>query len=49
VPEVLVSGDHGKIAEWREEQAKERTEQRRPGFLRQVGPAPKAKKKFRQL
>src|SRR6185295_15154915 len=30
VPEVLVSGDHGKIAEWREDQSKERTEQRRP-------------------
>jgi tRNA (guanine37-N1)-methyltransferase len=43
VPEVLVSGDHGKIAEWREEQSKERTETRRPDL------GAKVKKKFRQL
>jgi len=30
VPEVLLSGDHGKIADWRARKAKERTEQRRP-------------------
>lgn len=30
VPEVLLSGDHEKIARWREEQAKERTRRRRP-------------------
>jgi tRNA (guanine37-N1)-methyltransferase len=30
VPEVLRSGDHGKIARWRAQQALERTEQRRP-------------------
>ena len=30
VPEVLLNGDHGKIAEWRAEQAKLRTMQRRP-------------------
>jgi tRNA (guanine37-N1)-methyltransferase len=30
VPEVLLSGDHGKIAAWREEQRRERTKQRRP-------------------
>jgi len=30
VPDVLLSGDHGRIAAWREEQARERTEQRRP-------------------
>lgn len=29
VPEILLSGDHGRIAAWREEQAKERTEQMR--------------------
>jgi len=29
-PEVLLSGDHGKIAQWRLEQAKLRTMQRRP-------------------
>ncbi len=30
VPEILLSGDHGKIADWRAEQAKLRTMQRRP-------------------
>ena len=30
VPEVLLSGDHGKIAAWREEQRRERTKERRP-------------------
>lgn len=30
VPEILLSGDHGKIAEWRLEQAKMRTMTRRP-------------------
>lgn len=30
VPEVLISGDHAKIAAWRREQARERTRQRRP-------------------
>jgi len=30
VPEVLLSGDHAKIARWRLEQARLRTMQRRP-------------------
>ena len=30
VPEVLLSGHHGRIKEWRDEQAKKRTEDRRP-------------------
>ncbi len=33
VPEVLRSGDHGRIAAWRLEQARARTEQRRPDLL----------------
>jgi tRNA (guanine37-N1)-methyltransferase len=33
VPEILVSGDHGKIARWRREQALLRTLQRRPDLL----------------
>ena len=33
VPEVLLSGDHGRIAAWRREQAEERTAQRRPDLL----------------
>jgi tRNA (guanine37-N1)-methyltransferase len=39
VPTVLLSGDHQAIAQWREEQAKERTEKRRPDL----------KKKYRQI
>jgi tRNA (guanine37-N1)-methyltransferase len=30
VPDVLLSGDHAKIAAWRDEQARERTRRRRP-------------------
>lgn len=30
VPEVLLSGDHGRIAEWRREQSRRRTAARRP-------------------
>ncbi len=33
VPEILLSGDHAKIAEWRQEQALVRTRQRRPDLL----------------
>jgi tRNA (guanine37-N1)-methyltransferase len=33
VPEVLVGGDHAKVAAWRHEQAQRRTEQRRPDLL----------------
>jgi len=33
VPEVLLSGDFGKIDKWREEKALERTQQRRPDLL----------------
>ncbi len=33
VPEVLLSGDHTKIAAWREEQALKKTQERRPDLL----------------
>ena len=33
VPEVLLSGDHGRIAAWRKEQSRRRTESRRPDLL----------------
>lgn len=33
VPPVLLSGDHGAVARWREEQALERTRQRRPDLI----------------
>ena len=37
VPEILTSGDHGKIAAWRRERALERTAARRPDLLRNKG------------
>jgi len=33
VPEILLSGDHGKIAEWRRKQAKEETRRKRPDLM----------------
>jgi len=33
VPEVLLSGDHGKVAQWRTEQTLQRTKQRRQDLL----------------
>jgi tRNA (guanine37-N1)-methyltransferase len=33
VPEVLLSGDHGRIEEWRKEQRRRRTRERRPDLL----------------
>jgi tRNA (guanine37-N1)-methyltransferase len=33
VPEILLSGDHGEIAKWREQSSRERTQQRRPDLL----------------
>lgn len=34
VPEVLLSGDHGAIQRWREEQARQRTAGRRPDLIK---------------
>ncbi len=39
VPEVLLSGDHGRIAAWRKEQAQRRTQERRPDLLEGRKPA----------
>jgi tRNA (guanine37-N1)-methyltransferase len=33
VPDVLLSGNHGEIAKWRKEQAKQRTQENRPDLL----------------
>lgn len=33
VPEILLSGDHGKIAEWRQQRRLERTQERRPDLM----------------
>jgi tRNA (guanine37-N1)-methyltransferase len=37
VPEVLLSGDHARIENWRKEKALERTRQKRPEMLRRQG------------
>jgi tRNA (guanine37-N1)-methyltransferase len=37
VPDVLLSGDHGRVAEWRLEQRRQRTAQRRPDLLADDG------------
>jgi tRNA (guanine37-N1)-methyltransferase len=34
VPEVLMSGHHGRVAAWRREQQRARTQERRPDLLR---------------
>jgi len=34
VPEVLLSGDHARVAEWRRQAAEQRTLQRRPDLWR---------------
>jgi tRNA (guanine37-N1)-methyltransferase len=34
VPDILLSGDHGKIAEWRRQQALDRTKKQRPDMLK---------------
>jgi tRNA (guanine37-N1)-methyltransferase len=35
VPEILLSGNHKEVARWRKEQAKQRTQQRRPDLLKE--------------
>jgi tRNA (guanine37-N1)-methyltransferase len=37
VPDVLLSGNHGEIARWRKEQARQRTEKNRPDLLSDAG------------
>ena len=38
VPPVLLSGDHAKIAQWRREESRRRTEARRPDLVPEDGP-----------
>lgn len=45
VPDVLISGDHAKVAKWRREQALLRTRQRRPDLLSRA-PLTKTDRKF---
>ncbi|MEU5212118.1 tRNA (guanosine(37)-N1)-methyltransferase TrmD [Streptomyces sp. NPDC020742] len=39
IPEVLVSGHHGKIARWRRDQALRRTDRNRPDLIERTDPA----------
>jgi tRNA (guanine37-N1)-methyltransferase len=39
IPEILVSGDHAKIATWRKTQGLQLTEQRRPDLIARTAPA----------
>jgi tRNA (guanine37-N1)-methyltransferase len=39
VPDVLLSGDHGKVARWRRDQALRRTAERRPDLVAALDPA----------
>jgi tRNA (guanine37-N1)-methyltransferase len=41
IPDVLLSGDHGRIAQWRRAQAEELTQARRPDLWVRRAPAPK--------
>jgi tRNA (guanine37-N1)-methyltransferase len=34
VPDILMSGDHGAVAEWRAQEARKRTQERRPDLLK---------------
>ena len=38
VPDVLLSGDHGRIADWRRRKAQQRTQKRRPDLLSETDP-----------
>ena len=49
VPEVLMSGDHKRIKEWRDNQALIRTYQRRPELLKSIKLTKKQKKLLEEL
>lgn len=49
VPEVLISGDHAKVAQWRREKALEKTYYRRPDLLKRVALSAQEKKFLKQL
>ncbi len=49
VPEVLVSGDHGRVARWRRQQSLLRTRQRRPDLLEKADLSEKDRQFLSQL
>lgn len=48
VPEILLSGDHGKVDEWRREQAILNTAKRRPELLKKADLTEKERIKYRE-
>ena len=49
VPEVLLSGDHGRVAQWRRESAIERTARWRPDLLESARLDPNERARAREL
>ncbi|ANU27958.1 tRNA (guanosine(37)-N1)-methyltransferase TrmD [Planococcus versutus] len=49
VPDVLTSGNHGKVEEWREKQTLKRTFDRRPDLLEKIELTDKQKKIIKEL
>ena len=49
MPEVLTSGNHGKVDQWREEQTLKRTLERRPDLLDKIELNDKQQKIIAQL
>ena len=45
VPEILLSGHHGKIQEWSHEQSRQVTERVRPDLLKEAGASPAAEQR----
>jgi tRNA (guanine37-N1)-methyltransferase len=49
VPEVLLSGDHARIARWRREQALKRTWERRPDLIAKAALSPEDRQYLEKL
>lgn len=49
VPEILLSGDHAKIARWRRKESLRRTMQERPDLMKQFHPTPEDKKLIAEI
>ncbi len=46
VPSILLSGDHGKVAQWRRKQSLQRTKERRPDMYEKLDLSSKQDKKL---
>src|SRR5205085_11972611 len=49
VPEVLLSGDHGKVRRWRRKEALRATRERRPDLLQQAHLSPEDQRLLREI